>query len=621
MPMIPETFNLALQHHQAGRLQEAEMLYRQVLAHDPAFADASYNLGIVLRCRGRLEEAVECYRQAVTFKPDFADAYNNLGNALRDQGRLEDAVASFRRALALKPVYPEALTNLGNSLRDQDNLVEAVACYRRALALKPDLPEAHMNLGNALKDQGNLEEAVACYRRALALRPDHARLHSNLAVALRDQGRVREALESYRRALAIMPGDAQIHSNMLFDMCYITADAGALADAYRQWEEAHGRLSASHVRASGNDRDPDRCLRVGYLSADFWGHSTSFFVEPLLSAHDRTQVEVFCYSNGARVDAITKRFQEIADVWRNIVGLTDEAVAKLVSSDGIDILVDLAGHTAGNRLLVFARKPAPLQVTYLGSLTTTSLTAMDCRLTDRFLSSSNSLEWSSETLVRLPSCFVCYRPPADAPAVSPLPALTAGSVTFGSFNNIAKATPAVISLWSDILRQIPGSRLILKDKTFADGAQRTRYLGQLGSNGIEASRIELLPRSSLQEYLAAYGRVDIALDTFPYGGCTTTCEALWMGVPVVTLAGEVSYGRFGVSLLSNLGLEELIAETPEAYVAKAVELASRQEHLAGLRTELRARMAASPLCDAKSLAHAIEEAYRDMWRRWCRTKA
>lgn len=617
-PTIPEAFKLALQHHQAGRLQEAEALYRQVLAHEPAFADAYYNLGIVLKCQGRLEEAVECYRQAVTFKPDFPEAYNNLGNALRDQGRLEDAVASFRLALALKPDFPEALTNLGNGLRDQDNLVEAIASYRRALALKPDLPEAHMNLGNALKDQGDLEGAVASYRRTLALRPDHAQVYSNLAVALRAQGKVQEALASYRRALAIRPDDAQIHSNLLFDTCYITADAGALADAYRQWNELHARVVARHVRSPGKDRNPDRRLRVGYLSADFWGHATSFFVEPLLSAHDRTQVEVFCYSNGARVDATTQRFQEIADVWRNIVGLTDESVAERIAADGIDILVDLSGHTAGNRLLVFARKPAPVQVTYLGSLTTTGLTAMDYRLTDRFLSPANSPEWSSETLICLPACFACYRPPSDAPADTPLPALTTGFVTFGSFNNIAKATPAVISLWSDILRQVPRSRFILKDKTFADGAQRARYMDQFWANSIESDRIELLPRSPLQEYLTAYGRVDIALDTFPYSGCTTTCEALWMGVPVVTLAGEVSYGRFGVSLLSNLGLEELIAETLETYVAKAVGLAGRLESLARLRSELRPRMAASPLCDAKSLAQAIEEAYRDMWRRWCR---
>jgi predicted O-linked N-acetylglucosamine transferase (SPINDLY family) len=538
---------------------------------------------------------------------------------LHSQGKPAEAVAHYRKALALMPAFAEAHNNLGITLEDQGHLAEAVVHYQKALALKPDFAEAHGNLGNALKDQGRLEEAVAQYRRSLALRPDCAEVHMILGHSLMFLGQLKEAVACYRKALELKPDRADWHSALLFELNYFSEDLVAITEEYRRWNNLHARRLSQCIKPHTNNRDTDRRLRVGYVSADFWAHSISYFLEPLLAAHDHAQVEVFCYSNGKRSDAATERFQGLADTWRDIISMNDDAVAELIRTDRIDILVDCSNHSAGNRLLVFARKPAPVQVSYGGSAMTTGLTTMDYRLTDRFLSPPNSPEWSSEELIRMPNVVACYRPPAEAPAVSSLPASANGYVTFGCFNNLVKVTPTVIALWSRILRALPEARLIMKDRTLADPTQRARYLGQFRDNGIEAERIELLLRTPFAEYLATYGRVDIVLDPFPYNGCTTTCEALWMGAPVVTLAGILANGCTGVMLLSNVGLTRLIAATPDEYVRIAVELAGNLQALTALRVELRSRMVTSSLCDAKGLAQAIEEAYRLMWRRWCRS--
>jgi predicted O-linked N-acetylglucosamine transferase (SPINDLY family) len=585
MVTIAEALKLALQHHQAGRLQEAEGHCRRILQVQPDHPDTLHVLGVIVYQLHRHDEAVEFIRRAIEMKPEEAEYHNHLGAAYRAQGRLE----------------------------------EAEGCYRQALALNPSNGAAYYNLGNVLKEQGKLEEAVARYRQALALNPDYIEAYNNLAVALRDQGKPHEAVACFRQALAISPRNATVHSNLIYSILYDTTDAEVIAQELRKWNDLHARPLAATIKAHVHNRDPERRLRVGYVSADFAGHAASFFIEPLLSAHDHAVVEVFLYSNAVLSEGDLRRLQEMSDVCRNIVGLSDEAVADLISKDGIDILVDLSCHTAGNRLLVFARKPAPVQVAYGGTSLTTGLATMDYRLTDEHQYPRDSQEWSSEELVRLRPCPSSYRPPEESPPVSPLPADTNGHVTFASFNNVAKVTPAVVSLWSRILHLAPTSRLMLKDKTFADEAQRARYRGLFRDNGIEGARIELLPRTPLADYLALYGCVDMALDPFPYNGCTTTCESLWMGVPVITLAGDLANGRVGVTLLSYVGLRRLIATTQEDYVRIAVELANNRRELAALRAELRPRMAASPLCNAKAVAKTVEEAYRKMWRRWCRS--
>ena len=424
---------------------------------------------------GKLEEAVVQYRQALALQPAYAMAHNNLGTTLGELGKPEEAVVHYRQALALQPALAEASYNLGNVLKEQGKVEEAIVLYRQALALRPAYAMAHNNLGNALKEQFKLDEAVAHYRQALAVQPDYADAYNNLGIVLRDQGKHEEATACYRQALAIRPDYVVANSNLLFDMSYASDDAEQTGHEYRKWNDRHARHLGIQGTAHANNRNPSRRLRVGYVSADFLKHSISYFMEPLLSAHDHGNVEVFCYSNARHSDATTARLQKLADVWRHIAGMTDGAVADLIVADAIDILVDLSGHTAGNRLLVFARKPAPVQVTYLGYGATTGLSTVDYRLTDEYLSPADSSEWHSEELVRLPGCYVCYRPPADSPPVAPASVVTAGHVTIGSFNNLAKVTPAVVGVWAEILRALPAARLILKDRTLADEGQQARF--------------------------------------------------------------------------------------------------------------------------------------------------
>jgi predicted O-linked N-acetylglucosamine transferase (SPINDLY family) len=621
-PAVPDAHNnLGIALHEQGKLEEAVAHFRQAVALRPAYPEGHHNLGNALRLQGKCDEALGHLERAIALRPTYPEAYNALGSVRLEHGLLDEAVMCCQRALALKPDFPEAHNNLGMALNTAGRSDEAVACYQRALALKPDFPEAHNNLGNTFKGQEDLAQAVAHYRKALTLMPGFANAHNNLAGAFREQGLLEEAMAHYRQALALAPDRAEVHSNLLFAMNYHPDySVEALAAAHREWNERHARPLASQRSVHANDRDPGRRLRVGYVSGDFVGHSVSYFFEPLVAAHDRANVEVFCYSNGIRADATTARLRRLSDGWRPIVGLGDADVATLITADQIDILVDLSGHTAHNRMLVFARKPAPVQVTYLGYDTTTGLSTIDYRLTDKFLSPPETPEWFSEELVYLPACCHCYQPPAKAPPVTPLPASRSGHVTFGSFNSLAKVTPAVLGVWAEILHAIPSARLLLKDRTLANDDQQQRYLNFFVQSGIGAERITLLPRFHTHaDHLALYGQVDIGLDPFPYAGCTTTCEALWMGVPVITLAGTMAHGRYGVSLLSNLGLENLVAATPAEYVEKAVGCAARLTPLADLRSALRSRMRASPLCDAKGYARGVEEAYRGMWRRWCRS--
>ena len=618
MQTIPDVLNLALQHHQAGRLQEAEALYRQILQAQPEHPEALNHLGILVHQRGQSDVAVDYILRAIALRPQVPEFRYNIGKVLQEQGRLEEAQVQYREALRLNPEYADAWNNLGNTLRAQDRPEEAVASYRQALALNPDYAQAHYNLGHVLSEQGKLDEAVACYERAMQCKPDLPEAYMNLGNARKDQGQAEEAVRLYRRALEIKPDYAAAHSNLLFVMCYSAAySAETIAVEHRKWNDVHAQPYYAKVQAHPNDRDPRRKLRVGYVSGDFLRHPIGLWIEPLLAAHSRADLEIFGYSTVVRADGMTERLRALTDAWRVIAGLDDDAVAQLIKDDRIDILVDLSGHSKNNRLLVFARKPAPVQVTYLGSLTTTGLAAMDYKLSDRYLTPPAGSEWFAEQVVRLPGCFICYRAPAEAPPVASLPAAGNGYVTFGSFNNLAKVTPHVVGWWAKILHAVPKARLLLKDWSIADPGQQDKYRRLFELKGIDSGRLDLRPAIPFPGHLAEYGHVDIALDPFPYGGCYTSCEALWMGAPVVTLGGSLSSGRYGVSLLSNLGFKDLIAKSHEEYVAKAVALAKDRKRLAALRVELRPRMAASPLCDADALARGVEKAYRRMWKRWC----
>ena len=611
-------FNLGNALKRQGKLDEATAAYRQAIAIKPDDAEAYSNLGAALNDRGKLDEAIAAYRRAIVIKPDLAEAHSNLGNAFKNQGKLDEAIAAYRRAIAIKPDYAEAHSNLGAALNDQGKLDEAIAACRQAIAIKPDYAEAHSNLGNALKNQGKLEAAIASYRQAIATDPDLAEAHSNLGIALSNQGKLEEAIASYRQAIATNPDLAEAHSNLLFCLNYDDKSTAAqLFAAHREWDERYGRpLSRPTVYA--NERETERRLRVGYVSPDFRQHSVAYFLEPLLKGHDRQAVEVFCYAEVRQPDSVTARLHGLADHWLTTVGLSDDELAERIRADGIDILVDLAGHTAHNRLPVFARKPAPVQATWLGYPNTTGLEAIDYRLVDAVTDPAGEADaWASETLVRLEGGFLCYGGLRDAPEPTAPPCLNAGTVTFGSFNNPAKVSAATFDAWARLLARLPQARLLLKGKPFAD-ATRALFLAHLGERGVAAERVELvawLPNNAA--HLALYDRIDIALDPFPYNGATTTCEALWMGVPVVTLRGDRHAGRVGASLLGQIGLPDLIANSVEEYVEIALALAGDPGRLHDLRRSLRPRLAESPLCDGHAFARKVEVAYRAMWRRWC----
>ena len=619
MATIPEAFDVALGHHEAGRLAEAESLYRQILAADPGHVASLTMLAAIGHQLGRPADALALLDRALALDPAQAAVHYGRAVALQGLGRREEAAAAYRQAIALKPDYVEALHNLAALHQNSGGQNEAVALYRQVLALRPDFADAWNNLGVALREATRYAEAVQCFEQGLALDPRHAEMHNNLAVVLKAQGRIDDAVPHYEQALALKPDYLGAHSNLLFSMNYRAGlDGRAVFEAHRTWDARHGQPRAPDQPARPRDRDPDRRLRIGYVSPDLRTHSVAYFFEPLLAHHDPATVETYCYANVPVADRTTLRLKALAQHWRQVDRLDEAAIADRIRADGIDILVDLAGHSSGNLLTVFARRPAPLQVTWLGYPNTSGLAAMDYRLTDAIADPPGDADaLHSEILERLPHGFLCYRPPDAAPAVGQLPADLSGAVTFGSFNNLAKVTPQVVAVWAEILRRLPSSRLVLKAGGFEDDGTRRRFARLFEAEGVAAERLDLLPQlAGMAEHLAAYRRLDLALDPFPYNGTTTTCEALWMGVPVLTLAGRQHAGRVGASLLTGLDLGGFVAEDAAGYIDSAVRLAGDLPALAALRASLRSRLERAPLCDAAGFARQVEAAYRRFWRRY-----
>lgn len=603
-----------------GRLEEALAAFQQAITIKPDYAEAYTNRGNVLLAMGEMEEALTAYKRSVAIKPDNAGAHNNLGSVLISQGKFDEALAAFQHAIAIKPDYADALNNLGNVLETRARFDDALQAYEQALTANPRHADAYNNRGIVLQTLGRHGEALAAYREALAIEPDFADAHNNRGNALQSQGRLEEALAAYRRVIALRPDDARVYSNLLFCLNYdARTDARTLFAAHQEWNARYAAGLANATPPYTNTPDPERRLRIGYVSPDFYRHPVASFIEPLLASHDRRAFEVVCYSNVSSPDAVTGRLQDLADKWHSIVRMSDEQAAGLVREDGIDILVDLAGHTGGNRLLVFARKPAPVQVTYLGYPSTSGLSVMDYRLSDNWIDPPGLTEaFHSEELVRLPGGSVCFKPLEPSPEVAPLPDLSPGEVTFASFNNAVKVIPEVVALWSKVLRSVPDARLLMKAKQLGDKETVTRLRGLFEQQGIAADRLEFiswLPEP--EDHLALYNRVHIGLDTFPYNGCTTTCEALWMGIPVVVLAGQESRSRVGVSILKQAGLDDCIAESPQAYVDIATDLATDIGKLQMIRSGLRGKLQQSPLLNADAFTHGVESAYRVMWKRWC----
>jgi len=608
---IEQAIERGKQHHTAGDLTQAERIYQQILQSDPHQPDALHLLGVIALQLGKNDKAADLIAKALTLKPDFAKAHNNLGLALQGQGKLDEALASFQKALALVPDFAKAHYNLGVALDEAGKLDEAGASYRNAISADPDFAEAHFLLGKVLKRRDELSEAIASYRQALSINPDLAEAHNNLGNALKHQGAMDEALACYRQALLIKPDFVDAHSNLLAGLNYETgATQTDIIEEAREWDRRHASAFAGPPNHD-NDRAPDRRIRIGYVSPDMRRHSVSYFFEPLLAAHDSSVVETFCYADVATPDATTRCLEGHADHWRMTIGMDDQTMADTIRADGIDILVDLAGHTAKNRLLVFARRPSPVQVTWLGYPNTTGLTAMDYRLVDSITDPANE---ASETLFRLPNGFLCYQPADEAPSHSSIRA--AGPLTFGSFNKANKMSTSCIKLWARILTEVPESRLLLKSGQFADTTTQELVRAKFAAYGIAAERLDLHPHTkSLESHLELYAEVDVCLDPFPYNGTTTTCEALWMGVPVVTLQGDHHRERVGASILSRVGLDDCIAADADSYVSIAAGLARDTSRRMELRNEMRERMA--PLCDAGSFARDMEAAFRSMWHTWC----
>jgi predicted O-linked N-acetylglucosamine transferase (SPINDLY family) len=608
--------NLAIALKTQGRSEEAIAALRNAATLQPDFFGAHFNLGIMLAQNGDRDAAVTALQSAIRLRPDFPQALRVLGELLTGLGRLPEGISTLHRLTQLCPSDAAAFNALGYWLSEFGQPIEAAAACQRSIQLQPDYALAHNNLGRVLQSQNAFEAAIECFQTALQFQPDNFLARNNLGLALKEWGELDEAIAHLRAAVELAPDNAIVHSNLVYTLHFHAgSDARGIAAEAARWQQRHAASLPVTPPQATRDRNPARRLRIGYVSPNFWEQAECYFVAPLLEAHDRKHVELYCYASVLRPDDMTERLRRCADVWCDALGLSDDALAARICADEIDILVDLTMHMSRNRLLVFARKPAPIQVTWLAYPGTTGLSRIDYRFTDGWME-PDGLETclSAEERVRLPDSWCCYRPVTSFPEVAPPPALTAGHITFGSLNNFRKVNARVLDRWARLLQAVNDSTLLI---LAPEGKPRQRVREALAQRDIDPQRVDFVSECRRQEYLRHYDRIDIGLDPFPYNGITTTCDALWMGVPVLTLPGEIAACRAGLSLLSAAGLSEFVAESEEDYVARAAALAHDPEHLAELRMGLRERLSRSPLMDAPRFARNVEAAYRVMWQHWC----
>jgi predicted O-linked N-acetylglucosamine transferase (SPINDLY family) len=678
--MTADLFGQAIAHHRAGRLTEASQLYQTVLARDPGHCDALFllagfdihagrlqgavdklaraialnpsnaayhtNLGEAYRRLRRHQEAIDSLQTAMVLRPDFAWGPFNLGALLEEAGAIDGALAYYEHAGKLKPDWSDALERIarvrerthGRGAKGTRELrllsalslvwlashldalgapMEAgLALCRRALELSPRFPPALNTQGLLLaQDPARYDDAIDCFREALAVAPDTAEILGNLGAVLGNCGLLDEAIDRMR-ASATLAADPRAHGNLVFLLPFhAKSDAPSILAEARRWDQLHAQSAQGAQRRHDNDRTAGRRLRIGYVSPDFRNHCQTFFTLPLFRHHDRARFEIFAYATVHQPDDQTALVTRHTDQWRSLVGVSDEAAAEIIRADRIDILIDLTMHMSRSRPLLFARKSAPVQVCWLAYPGTTGLSSIDYRLTDVHLDPVDAdTSVYSEQTVRLPDTFWCYDPLAPGLDVGPLPARANGRITFASLNNFLKVNDSVIELWARVLRAVDGARLLL---CAPRGRTRERTTQVFADHGVASDRIELVDRRPRVEYLASHGQIDIALDTFPYNGHTTSLDAFWMGVPVVTLLGKTVVGRAGLCQAMNLGLPELVARTPDDYVRIAVELSGDLDRLETLRAGLRGRMEASPLMDGPRFARNVEAAYLEMWQTWC----
>ncbi len=664
-PNVPSTHNTLGEAFRAlDHLSESEASYRFALRLNPKFPEAWNNLANALQQQGRTLEAKEAYHKAIAIRPDYFRAYSNLGNlhlataelqpaeqnlckslainpnfppthaalgeALLRQGKSADAITSYQTAIRLNPNDPDTLDAYARALRHLNRLPEAIAAYRAATQLNPNDPRLHLNLGEALQHAGQVAAAVESLQRAIQLNPNLPEPHNNLATALAALGQHDQSLSHLRTALQLNPNYTDAHSNLLLHLHYTPHDPQEILEEHQRWATQHTLHSASPAspppslrRSVATSLLPK--LRLAYLSPDLWHHPVAAFLEPLLQHHDKSKFELFIYSDTITKDQVTARLQSHVHHWQDSKPLTDDALFSQIRQDQIDILIDLAGHTANNRLKLFARKPAPTQITYLGYPDTTGLPQIDYRITDNFADplpsslrrsvapslSPHSLH--TESLLRLPHSFLCYAPSKDSPPIQIRPDRP---LTFGSFNRVAKLSPATLNLWSQILRALPNSKLLIKSTYLADEITRQKVREHFLSHQIPDNQLDIHPPvQAFTHHLDFYNHIDIALDPFPYNGTTTTCEALWMGVPVITLEGTTHVSRVGISILTNANLPELIAGSPDSYLEIATTLARDIDRLASYRATLRDRLMTSPLLDAPAFARDFQNILLTLPRR------
>jgi len=528
----------------------------------------------------------------------------------------DKAIVCYELGIHFNPFCCEAYNNLGVIFKDTDNLERAIECYEYALQINPHFSQTLNNLGVVHTMQGKLDEAYTYIKRSLETNPWYAEAFNNLGVLFRDEGKMAEAIFCYDQCIKLNENSRNATQNRLLALNYCNDDNQRVFKAHLDWgtefEKIHHPFESYDV-----SKDPDKPLRIAYLSPDFFTHSVSYFIKGILCNHDQNNFTIYCYSNVVKEDNVTLHLKSCVPKWRNIYGIPSSEAAKMIYDDKIDILVELTGHTAGNRLDVVAKKPAPIQITYLGYPNTTGLKRVDYRLTDSVADPVDTQQPFTEELIRLPHCFLSYMVPEDIPAVSPAPVSETNYITFGSFNNLAKITPQVFFLWYKILRQVPNSRIVMKCKPFVSYAVKQRVLNIFARNGIEGSRVELLPlvQNNL-EHLNSYNRIDICLDTWPFTGTTTICESLLMGVPVITLRGHCHSHNMAASILQEVSLSEWIANSEEEYLRIAVEMAKKSEYITNLRAKLRDMFLETSICKCEEFTRQLEDTYRELWQQY-----
>lgn len=681
--MTDQEFELALNFHQQGNVDQAELIYRKVLNTNPQHKHAWSNLGTIQSRKGKLEEAVKCYQKALEIDQQFSECWFNLGNCLRRAMNPAGAEAAFLQALKHNPSLYGAAVALGQSMTEQGKFQEAVEVFKQIISQKNDDPEVHAHMGNALRMMGRREESMQSYLTMLNLRPNDPRIRHQFGLVLMDAGRLEEAFQEFKNSLGLKPDYAEAHNSMSIVLQMLKQDEAALAhnqeavrlnpkfteawnnlgnlyglagrpkeaiDAFKksielqpraipfhsnmllnlhyvpelspkEIFEEHKKWASTHLTglptppAFNNTKDAKRKLKVGIVSPDFRQHTVMAFIEPFLAALDHKNLEVFAYSSVLRPDQETEKVKKLVDHFIDIRGMTDMQASGQIRKDEIDVLVDLAGHTAGHRLVLFGLKPAPIQIAQFGYPDTTGLEAMDYRITDTFADPVGKTESiHTEKLVRLDGLAWCYQPFEQAPDV-PKRTPKAGGIIFGSLNNMAKHNPKVLNLWARLLGAIPGSKLRLLSGPGQESVKLIRQAMQQG--GVNPDRVEFLQRMEKKDYFAAQADIDIALDPFPYNGGVTTCDALWMGTPVLTIAGESYVSRQGVAILSALDLQDWIAKTPEEFIEKAKKFSAEPARLSLLRGKLRDTLKKSSICDWKGYASKWEKAVRELWKTWC----